>query len=114
MTLRTGLEPDVAELVAGGVALGRTARRRRRAGTALGAVAMGVVGSPLAVAPGLGGSEAPEQGTVADQSSDKPKPTQPERQAGPTPDAALAVAAADVPAKFERAARVGRSGACAA
>lgn len=95
-----GLEPDVAGLVAGGFALGRTARRRRRAGTALGAIAMGAVVVALAVAPGLGDSTSPEKGTVADQPADKTKPNQP-KDNGPTPDAALAVAAVDVPAMFE-------------
>jgi hypothetical protein len=95
-----GLEPDVAELVAGGVALGRTARRRRRAGTALGAIAMGAVVVAVAVAPGLGDSKSPEQGTVADQPGDKAKPNPPKVDGGPTPDAALAVDAVDVPVVF--------------
>ena len=45
VTRPTGLEPDVAELVAGGVARGRDRRDAvGTVGTALGAVAMGVVG----------------------------------------------------------------------
>jgi hypothetical protein len=97
----SGLEPDVAELVAGGIERGRTARRRRHLGTALGGVAMGAVVAALAVAPGLGDSGSPEQGTAADQPSDKPKtkPQQP-KAGGPIPDAALAVDAVDVPVVF--------------
>ena len=96
-----GLDPDVAELVAGGIERGRTTRRRRNLGTALGTIAMGVVVVALAVAPGLGDSSSPEKGTVADQPNDNAKPNQPKAKNGPTPDAALAVAAEDVPAMFE-------------
>jgi hypothetical protein len=96
------LEPDVAELVAGGVARGRTTRRRRRIGTTLAAAAtMGALGVAVAVAPGLGDSgSADGQAVAADpgpQAKDKaPKDQAP--QAEPEFDADLAVAAADVPA----------------
>jgi len=94
------LEPDVAELVAGGVSRGRTTRRRRRVGTTLAAAAtMGALGLALAVAPGLGDSgSADGQAVAADPG---PKDKAPKDQAPPAEpefDADLAVAAADVPA----------------
>jgi len=86
------LEPDVAELVAGGVARGRTARRRRHLGTALGAIAViGVVGLTAGVAGGLGGSGSPGEVAVAD----KPTPMSPKPNV--TKHFELAVPAAEVP-----------------
>jgi len=94
------LEPDVTELVAGGVARGRTARRRRRAGAALGALAVvGVVGLAVGIGSAVGGSDSPEQGVVADQGSDKPsdKPRPSAPEGGPGVDADLTVPARDAP-----------------
>lgn len=107
-----GLRPDVDELVAGGVALGRTARRRRRMGTALAAVGMGVVIAAVAVAPGLGDSDsAPKEGTVADRTTDKPRTKPPAPKPDDVPfDAALGVYAVDVPAKFEELLGSGAAG----
>jgi hypothetical protein len=104
-----GLEPDVAEMVAGGIDRGRTARRRRNLGTVLGTIAMGVVVVALTVAPGLGDSSSPEKRTVADQPKGKAEPNPP-KDNGPTPDAALAVAAEDVPAMFEELLASGNAG----
>jgi hypothetical protein len=96
-----GLEPDVLDLVAGGVARGQRSRRRRRAGTAL--AAAGLVGA-LAVAVSIANGPSSIDGQVADSAKGTPaktKPaTPPKSEGGPTPDAALAVDAVDVPAKF--------------
>ncbi|GAW52023.1 MULTISPECIES: hypothetical protein [unclassified Nocardioides] len=91
----SGLRPEVAELVAGGAARGRTKLRRRRAGTAFAAVAVvGVVGAGL-VATQL--HQRPGDSTVTDPAGAPsgtvtPKPTAAgERDAPPAPDAALAL-----------------------
>ncbi len=111
------LAPDVDRLVQGGVARGRTIRRRRRVGTSLAAVAVvGVLGIAASAGSGLfGGDEstAPQVGYAGTTAAD-PSPTQ-----TPTPvpttasddgslpagatttlpiDTTLAVAAEDVPA----------------
>ncbi|WP_244930421.1 hypothetical protein [Nocardioides sp. W7] len=60
----SGLDPDVAGLVAGGAGRGRTLRRRRRSGVALGAVTLvGATVFGAAVAPDLVGGDDPGRST---------------------------------------------------
>lgn len=96
----SGLEPDVLDLVAGGVARGRRSRRRRRLGSALAATC---VAGGLVVAANFDAGTNSLDGQVADHSgSDRAvtKPAPPRKQREPGPDAALRVAAAEVPAAF--------------
>jgi len=80
------LPTDVTELVAGGIARGRSRRRRQGVGTALAAVAViGVIGVAVSVAPGLLGEDAaPDRGgvpmaTESSSTSPAPKTVVPER-----------------------------------
>ena len=105
------LAPDVADLVAGGIARGRVQRRRRRVGTTLAAAAViGVIGVAASVAPGLGNG-SPEGVPVASEGpseraakSPTPKPT------AAAPDAALAVPAVEIPAEIEAMLPAGSAG----
>jgi hypothetical protein len=105
------LEPDVAELVARGIARGRASRRRRRAVTVVAAVAvLGVVGVGAGLAAGQGDTAV--EGRVADAPSDqRTKKAPPEQRKGaPGTDAELAVPAVDVPGTFERLLPDGEAG----
>jgi hypothetical protein len=92
------LRPDVHHLVAGGIARGRTRRRRAQIGTAVAAFAVfGVIGAAAAVVPQL--DSAPD-GAASAYASESPPPIKlPVPAPVRTPvDAELAVPAADVPA----------------
>ena len=73
------LSPEVADLVAGGIARGRARRRRQGVGAALATVAVfGVIGVAASVAPGLMASDSPRDGgSVATAPSASPTPTAP-------------------------------------
>ena len=100
----TDLTSDVDTLVRGGIARGRTRRRRRRVGSALAAAAVvGVIGVAASVAPGVLGSDASGSPDVAGTSASDPSATvtpTPAPPVGPGDPRALAVRAADVPAAF--------------
>ena len=93
------LSPDVSSLVAGGIARGRSRRRRQNAWAALASVAVvGVIGAAAAVAPGLGSD--PEPGFASSDEAVTPalgKPADAKPTTGPALDVGLAVAAADIP-----------------
>lgn len=111
----TDFAPDVDRLVQGGVARGRTLRRRRRVGTSLAAVAViGIFGVSASAASGLiGGDAGPDRSQYADSPSadanatQAPTPTstataeppaQPDGATTTLPiDALVVVAARDVP-----------------
>ena len=104
----TDFAPDVDRLVQGGVARGRTLRRRRRVGTSLAAAAVvAILGAAAGVGSQLAGGDAgPSPDRIADSPapdrSDPPAPTEPQpTEPQPTDrqpiDASIAVAAADVP-----------------
>jgi hypothetical protein len=102
----TDFVPDVDRLVQGGVARGRTLRRRRRVGTSLAAVAVvGILGVAAGAGSQLVGGDLGSTGSLyADTPSGTPSSTP---SAAPSPpsgatstlpvDAEIAVAAADVP-----------------
>ncbi|WP_148612211.1 hypothetical protein [Nocardioides rubriscoriae] len=101
-TRHDDLTIDVDRVVHGGISRGRALRRRRRVGTSLAAATLvGAIGVAASVGPGLVGERGtavvPGPGFATDGSASptpSPSPT-------PTPgqvDAALTVAAADVPA----------------
>ncbi len=97
----TDFAPDVDRLVQGGVARGRTLRRRRRVGSSLAAVAVvGILGVAAGAGTGLLGSQAtPAPSQYADSPSSGPSPSSP--PADPTKrqpiDATLVVTAEDAP-----------------
>lgn len=94
------LSPDVAGLVAGGIARGRARRRRQGVGAALATVAVfGVIGVVASVAPGLGdGDSGPAVATASDSAKPQEQPDlTPPRQ---DIDAELAIAANDIPAEI--------------
>jgi hypothetical protein len=95
------LSPDVADLVAGGIARGRTRRRRQGVGAALAAAAVvGVIGVAASVAPGLidDRNSAPAFATAPDPVKPKPEPAKP--ATAQAPDAHLTIAAKDIPAQI--------------
>ena len=102
----TGLEPDVDRLVAGGVARGRTLRRRRRVGTALAAAAVvGVLGAAASLVPTLGDRGQQEAPVATDPTGSTGSPSP-----GPEDDPLeVAVSAEDVPGAVEEL--LGRQGA---
>ncbi len=95
------LSPDVADLVAGGIARGRARRRRQGVGAALAAAAVvGVIGVAASVGPGLvdGRDSAPGFATTPEpvKPTEKPDVTQPRQDI----DADLAIGAEDVPSEI--------------
>jgi hypothetical protein len=92
------LKPDVADLVAGGIGRGRSRRRRQGIGAALGAVAVvGVIGVAASVAPGLVDEPDSAPGFAATADPVKPAAEPDVTPPRPGPDAALAIAARDIP-----------------
>ncbi len=81
------LTPDIDRLVSGGIARGRSRRRRARIGTTVASLAViGVVGGLVAVVPPLGGSDSPRDPAIA---TDAASPA----TATPTPDPDVAPSA---------------------
>lgn len=98
------LQPDTDRLVAGGVARGRTLRRRRQVGTALASAAVvAIVGAGAASVPLLSGNEAGSQLATAPSTSpptatSTPTTTPTPSTTSPPPEARrLAVPADEIP-----------------
>ena len=96
----TDFAPDVDRLVQGGVARGRTVRRRRRVGSSLAALAVvGILGVAAGAGTGLLGSQAtPAPSQYADSPSASTSPSPATSVDRDLIDARLVVPAADVPA----------------
>ena len=89
------LSPDVSRLVAGGIARGRSRRRRQNAWAALVTVAVvGVIGGAAVVAPGLVSDPESAPGFASLNDPVKPAPEKPAKE----PQVGLAIAAPDIPA----------------
>lgn len=94
-----GLDPDVGDLVARGRARGRTLRRRRRAGTALGGLAAAAVLGAV-ILPAVSGTGDPDRAVDPEPApADRSTPADPE-VAAPVEPRELAMRAAGVPDVF--------------